>query len=426
MNKEELKKILILQKEELKETKKQKLIEREILPVMKKFKKTKLIKVITGIRRCGKSIFSLELLEKEKFAYVNFDDEKLSRISIEDSNKIIETLHEIYGNFKFLFFDEIQNIEGWELFVNRLQRQGYNLVITGSNAKLLSKELATHLTGRYNEIQIYPFSFREFLNYKDFKISREDIYLPKRIGSIKKYLGDYLKTGGFPEVLKYKENKNYLTTLYNGIIGKDIVTRYNIKYSKTLKEIINYIISNCSKEISYNKLKNLFDVKSVHTIKNYISYVEESYLIFQLFPFSYKTKIQLISPKKIYAIDAGLVNAISPPMFDNKTRIIENVVFLELKRKQAINPGLDLYFWNGINSAVDFVVKDGLKVKQLIQVCYSLEDDDTRKREIKGLVKASEELKCRELLIISYDEEEEIKQDGFVIRVVPLWKWLLE
>ena len=406
MNKEEIKKTLILQREELKEIKKERLIEREFLSAVKKFRKTKLIKVITGVRRCGKSIFSLELLEKEKFAYINFDDERLSEISIRDTGNIMELLHEIYGNFKYLFFDEIQNIKGWELFVNRLQRQGYNIIITGSNGKLLSKELATHLTGRYIDIQVYPFSFREFLKYKNLDISEKDFYLPKKTGMIKKEFSKYLKTGGFPEFLKYKESRAYLTNLYNGIIGKDIVTRYNIKYSKTLKDIANYLISNCSKKISYNKLKNLFDVKSVHTIKNYISYIEEAYLVFQLFPFSYKTKVQLISPKKIYIIDSGMINSISSVMFDNKTRLIENVVFLELKRMQALNTGLEFYYWKDYQQReVDFVVKEGLKVKQLIQVCYSMEDEETRKREIKGLLKASKELKCKDLLVITFDDE---------------------
>ncbi len=422
MNKTELKAVLIAQKKEIEGILKDNIIDREILESSKKYMDSNMIKVVTGIRRCGKSVFSMQLLKDENFAYVNFDDEKLSGISAEDLNDVLEILHEIYGDFKYLFLDEMQNIEKWELFVNRCRRQGYNIVLTGSNAKMLSKELAAHLTGRYIELELYPFSFREFLKYFGMKYSEEDFYLPEKIGEIKKRLGEYIETGGFPEVLKYGEIRaRYLTDLYNAIIGKDIITRYNIRHSKTLKDMAAYLISNYGSFMSYNKLKNIFNIKSVHTIENYVSYIEESYLIFQLFSFSFKVKEQLISPKKIYAIDTGMINAVSSKTFDNKSRLIENIVFLELKRlgKETF------YYKSKQQEEVDFVLKEGLKAKQLIQVCHSLDDENTKNREIKALLKASEELKCKNLLVITWDYEAEEEIKGRKIIYKPLWRWLL-
>jgi len=423
MNKTELKAVLIAQKKEIETSLKDNIIDREILKSSKKYMESNLIKVVTGIRRCGKSVFSMQLLKDENFAYVNFDDEKLSVVKAEDLNDVLEVLHEIYGDFKYLFLDEMQNIEKWELFANRCRRQGYNILLTGSNAKMLSKELAARLTGRYIELELYPFSFREFLKYFGMKYSEEDFYLPEKIGEIKKRLGEYIETGGFPEVLKYGEIRaRYLADLYNAIIGKDIITRYNIRHSKMLKDMAAYLISNHSSFMSYNKLKNIFNIKSVHTIENYVSYIEESYLIFQLFPFSFKVKERLISPKKIYAIDTGMINAVSSKTFDNKSRLIENIVFLELKRL-----GKEIFYYKSKQQEeVDFVLKEGLKAKQLIQVCYSLEDERTKNREIRALLKASEELKCKNLLVITWDYENEEIAEGKKIICKPLWKWLLE
>lgn len=427
MNKELLRRVLISQKEEISEFGKERLIEREMLPTAEKFRKAKLIKVITGVRRCGKSTFCRQLLKNEQFAYINFDDERLSSLTYEAADNILEILHEIYGDFTYLFLDEIQNIQKWELIANRLQRQGYNLIITGSNAKLLSKELSSHLTGRYVEIEIFPFSFREYLDYKKVRFTKEELYLPKNTAAVKKHLQDYIKTGGFPEALKYGESKTYLSNLYNGILGKDVILRYNIKYSKTLRDISNYVISNYAKEISYNKMKNMFGVKSVHTIKNYVSYLQESYMVTQLNAFSYKVKAQLIGPKKIYAIDTGLVNAISPAAVDCKGRMLENLVYLGLKRKSSANPENEIFFWKDHQKReVDFVVKAGTKIEQLIQVSFSLEGNKTLDREISSLKKASIDLKCKKLSIITWSEDKVIKQGGLEIELKPTWKWLLD
>ncbi|MEA3342739.1 MAG: ATP-binding protein [archaeon] len=428
MDKTDLKEILLAQKRETEQILKQEdIIEREILDSSKKYVDTNVIKVVTGVRRCGKSVFSNELLNQKKFAYANFDDERLFRLRTENLNDLLEVLHEIYGRFKHLFLDEVQNIQGWELFANRCRRQGYNILLTGSNSKLLSKELATHLTGRYIELGLYPFSFYEYLRYIGLTYTDEDLYMPDKIGEIKNRLLEYIESGGFPEPLKYPElEKRYLTDLYNAIITKDIITRYNVRYSKTLKDLATYLISNYSSEITYNKLKNIFNAKSVHTIENYVSYIEEAYLIFQVYPFSYKTKLQLMSPKKIYAIDTGLINALTAKHFDNRCRLIENIVALELFRKRALNQTEIYYYKSKQQQEVDFVIKNGLNIVQLIQVCYSPEHEKTREREIRALLRASEELKCENLLVITWDYTDEQKIDGKKIIFMPLWRWLLD
>ncbi len=427
MDKTELKAILLEQKREIKTIlDDESIIDREILDLSKELMDTRLIKVVTGVRRCGKSVFSLELLKGRNFAYANFDDERLYRLTTENLGDILEVLHETYGSFEYLFLDEVQNIEGWELFVNRCNRQGYNMLLTGSNAKLLSKELATHLTGRYVEFELYPFSFSEFLRYSGLAYSDEDLYLPDKKGEIKKQLSRYIELGGFPEILKYSRTRGrYITDLYNAIIGKDIITRYNIRYSKTLKDLATYLVSNYSSEITYNKLKNIFNAKSVHTVKNYVSYIEEAYLIFQLFPFSFKVKLQLMSPKKLYVIDSGLISALSAKFSDNTGRLMENTVALELFRRRT-QKNMEVYYYKSKQQEeVDFVLREGMEVKQLVQVCYDTGNDATKKREVRALIKAGRELKCKNLLVITWDDEGEEMIDGKNIVYKPLWKWLL-
>ncbi len=429
MDKTELKEVLIAQKREIEEILKGGgIIDREILDASKRYMDISTIKVVMGARRCGKSVFSLELLRQKKFAYANFDDERLFKLTTADLNGVLEVLHEIYGDFRYLFLDEVQNIDAWELFASRCRRQGYNILLTGSNSKLLSRELATHLTGRHIEIDLYPFSFREFLRYFKLAYSGDDFYLPARIGEIKKQLSRYMELGGFPEPLAYPElGRKYLTDLYNAIIGKDIITRYNVRYPKMLKDLATYLISNYSREITYNKLKNIFNAKSVHTMENYVSYIEEAYLVFQVYQFSFKTKLQMMSPKKIYAIDAGLANALSARHFDSTSRLMENVVAVELFRRKSSGTSEIYYYKSKQQEEVDFVVvAESRKVAQLIQVCHSLNDEQTKKRETRALLKASQELKCKNLLVITWDYAGEEKTDGGrKITYVPLWKWLL-
>jgi len=426
MEKRDLKDVIIDQKEELENlTKREKIIEREFFTIYKKQIDSDLVKVITGIRRCGKSVLSYQLLKHKNFAYINFDDERLVVLETKDLNTVLEVFYEVYGQFKFLLLDEVQNIRGWELFVNRLQRQGFNAVITGSNAKLLSKELATHLTGRHLALELFPFSFREFLDYYGFEINRKPLSTREK-GIIKKKFNEYIQRGGFPEALKENTNsKAYLQALYSTIIDKDVVLRHKVKYVKTLKDISNYLLSNTASQVSFNKIKNVFNLKSIHTALNYLSFLEEAYIFFFLKRLSYKYKESLIANRKVYVIDPGFINALSFKFSHNLGKLYENLVAVELLRKKATKH-IELYYWQDIyKHEVDFVIKHGLKINQLIQVCYNIKDYDTKKHEVRALVKASKELKCRNLLVITEDFEGEEIVERKKITYTPLWKWLL-
>lgn len=403
------------------------IIKREAQEHYKDIHESHLIKVIIGVRRCGKSVLTNIFLQGKKFAYMNFDDERLSNY---DTTQILSSFYEIYGkDVKTLFLDEIQNLEKWELFANRLKRLNFNIYITGSNSKLLSKELATHLTGRHIEIELFPFSFREYLMAINFKEETESS-IGK--GSIKHELKNYLDNGGFPEIIVEKENsKRYLRDLYGKIIERDIINRYDISYKKTFKEIAMALLSNPGGYISYNRLKKQFNIKSDHTVKNYISYLEEAYLIFLLNRFSYKPVEIEKSEKKVYAIDTGIINNVSIKLSNDYGGIYENSVAIELLRKKSFNSNLHIYYWkNEKHEEVDFAIKEDLKVKQLIQVCYRIDNIKTKEREIRALLKASKELNCRNLLVITEDAEEEQEVSWFgvkrKVRFLPLWKWLLE
>jgi len=422
MNKTKAKEIILEQKREAENVLKDKaIIKREVEAKIDRSLKDNLVKVIIGVRRSGKSILAHRLLQNKTYGYLNFDDERLLGIKTNDLNSLLEILNEITPQANYLLLDEIQNITGWELFANRLKRNGYNLVITGSNSKLLSSELATHLTGRHFEIELYPLSFKEFLLYQGKTFSQDDFYLTNKRAEIKKYLNEYLLLGGFPELFKVQMKEQYLRDLHNKIINRDIVERHNIRYVKTLKEISLFLLSNFGSKITYHKIKNVFDLKSVHTVKKYINYLESAYLISELAPFSFKIKEQIKKPRKVYGIDLGLIRAVSANFSPNTGRALENLVFLEFKKRKQ-----DIYFYaNQKDKEVDFVVKKGLKAKELIQVCFDLSDQVTSKRELKGLLSASLELKCNNLTIITWDEEREEKIKGKKIKIMPLWKWLL-
>ncbi|MBM4177389.1 ATP-binding protein, partial [Candidatus Gribaldobacteria bacterium] len=341
MNKTKAKEIILEQKREAENVLKDKaIIKREVEAKIDRSLKDNLVKVIIGVRRSGKSILAHRLLQNKTYGYLNFDDERLLGIKTNDLNSLLEILNEITPQANYLLLDEIQNITGWELFANRLKRNGYNLVITGSNSKLLSSELATHLTGRHFEIELYPLSFKEFLLYQGKTFSQDDFYLTNKRAEIKKYLNEYLLLGGFPELFKVQMKEQYLRDLHNKIINRDIVERHNIRYVKTLKEISLFLLSNFGSKITYHKIKNVFDLKSVHTVKKYINYLESAYLISELAPFSFKIKEQIKKPRKVYGIDLGLIRAVSANFSPNTGRALENLVFLEFKKRKQ-----DIYFY---------------------------------------------------------------------------------
>ena len=362
------------------------------------------------------------LLKGKNFAYMNFDDERLANF---DPGQILPSFYEVHGkNFDFIFLDEIQNLDKWELLVNHLNRIGFNVLITGSNAKLLSKELASRLTGRHITIELLPFSFREYLNAAGF---RENLQTTRGISLLKHELKKYIALGGFPEIIaENEEPKIYIRELYRKIIERDIVSRYNITYKKTFRDISITLLSNPGRSISYNKIKNQFGLGSEHTAKNYLSYLEEAYMIFLLSRFSYRPVEIEKSDKKVYAIDTGLINSLSFKSTEDYGHVYENMVAIELLRRKSFNPLIELYYWKNIkHEEVDFVIKEGLKVRQLIQVCYSISDIETKKRELKGLVGACKELKLKKGIVITEDFEGREKRKGIEIVYMPLWRWLL-
>ena len=429
MNYLTLKQIIVDQRDELKSIfEKEKIIDREALNKYSAFLKSGLIKVITGPRRAGKSILCYQLLKDKTFAYINFDDENLAGLKTEDLNLVLKAFYEIYKEPEFILLDEVQNIEKWELFANRLKRQGFNLVVTGSNAKLLSKELATHLTGRHFPLELYPFSFREFLKLRNVKYQKE--YLTtKQTALIRRELESFLSSGGFPEGLKEPNPKRYLASLYSTILTKDIILRHRIRHIKTIKEFSNYLVSNFSCKVTFNKLKNIFSLKSIHTAQNYLHFLEECYLFFLIERFSFKAKEKVTAPRKVYAIDTGLINAVSFASSKNTGRLYENLVAVELMRRKAFFPKLEIYYWEDYSGKeVDFVLKEGPRIKQLLQVCYDIENYDTKMRELKSLIKAAKEIRAKrsDLLVITSDYEGEERFKKKTIKFIPLWKWLLE
>lgn len=419
----DFKSIIKEQREELEKIEKdEKIIERTNLEESKKALKYPNILAILGIRRCGKSIFSYLLAKQHKFAYINFDDERLAGLKSEDLNKILESFYELYENIDYIILDEIQNVDNWELFVNRLRRTK-KIILTGSNSKLLSGELSTHLTGRYLDKLLFPFSFREFLKLKGLKENKA--YTSQEKSEVMKFLSEYLEIGGFPEV--YKFGKGMISRIYEDILTKDIILRYNITKREEIKKLAKYLITNSSEETTYSKLGRIFNIKHVSTISNWVSYLENAFLIFKLERFDFKLKQQFIAPKKVYCIDSGLMNSIGFKFSENKGKVIENEVLLELQRRKSIDKALEVYYWKDYQqNEVDFVLKRDKKIEQLIQVSYVNSKEEIKEREINALLKASKELRCKNLLIITWDYETEEKFERNNIKFVPLWKWLLE
>ena len=418
----DLKVIIKEQRQEIEKIeKKEKIIEREMLKEAKTFLSHPNIVVVTGIRRCGKSIFSYLLEKNNKFAYINFDDERLSEVTGKELNKILEAFYELYGDVEYIILDEIQNVSGWELFVSRLRRTK-KVILTGSNSNLFSGELATHLTGRYVDIKLFPFSFHEFLTLKGFQFSKA--YTTEERARIFSYLNDYLVLGGLPEV--YKFGKAIAVKIYEDILTKDIALRYKINKVGEFKNLAKYLISNSSEEVSFTKLSNILGVKHVSTISKWVSYIENAFLIFRLERFDFKLKQQFIAPKKIYCLDTGVVDSIGFKFSENKGKILENSVAVELQRRKEKN-NLEIYYWKDARqNEVDFVIKQRTKVIQLIQATYISSKLEIKEKRIKSLLKASKELKCNNLLVITWDYEAEERIDSKKIKFVPLWKWFLE
>ena len=379
--------------------------------------------IITGPRRSGKSVFAFQAIEKqENFGYVNFEDINLN-IKAEELNKVLEAIYSLKGEPKFFLFDEIKNITGWERFISRLV-DSKNILLTGSNSNLLSKELGSSMTGRHFDHVLLPFSFREFLSYNkiQYDISK-GLSTAEKVRLLKE-LEKYLYTGGFP--IGIELGKQYLDDLYTDIIFKDVVIRHKIKLSSKMRDLADYLASSSSTEVSYNKLRNIIGLSSKHTIKEWIGFLEEAYLIFILKRFSFKKKETLKYPFKMYSIDPGFIA--SSLTSGSISKRMEEVVAIELlRRKNYLSQTNDIYYWkDSTNKEIDFLLEDSGNVKQLIQVTYASERDSINPREIDNLIIGASKLNCNNLLVITWDYEANEAINGRRIRFIPLWKWLLK
>lgn len=411
----ELSDALVTQRREIESRLKEHYVDRD---VASGWKSDNLIRVISGPRRAGKSFFAMHQLPQDgSYGYVNFDDERLvSR----EGDEIVAAMKEVSGKPGILFLDEIQNLPGWELFVNRLQRGGYRLILTGSNSQLLSSELATHLTGRYLQTTILPFSFPEVLRARGVRMTAAERQVA---------LNEYAKIGGFPEVvLKDINSREYLSSLFDAVVYKDIVKRYNIRSISAIEDLATYLTSNVASEYSFRTLSGVTRIRSVHTIRKYLGYLEQTFLFFSVPRFSFKIREQITANRKIYCIDNGFITAKTAPFSENRGRLYENLIAIVLKRHE-MNGLLTCYTWkNAQAEEVDFVIRRQNKVSELIQVCTNMGSPQTKEREVRALLKAGRDLNCTSLRILTETEDRVAQEEWFgttgTIIYEPIRKWL--
>lgn len=375
---------------------------REILPNISVFRSHALI--VTGIRRCGKSTLLRQILEVDssKHLFLSFEDPRLFNFELSDF-EILDTIIE-NSNSETLFLDEIQVINGWELYVRQKLDEGFRIAITGSNASMLSRELGTKLTGRHVSKELFPFSYSEFLTFKEMQADE-------------KSLQKYIKTGGFPEFIK-TNNQDILTELFNDILNRDIIVRHGIRDARALKNLAVYLVSNVGNLVTASKLQQPLNVKTAATILDYFSFLEDTYLVNFMPKFSYSLKVQMVNPRKIYIIDPAIINVASTSFTEDKGHLLENLIYWELKRS-----GKKLYYFNENKAECDFVVVKNEKIEQLIQVCYELLPEN-REREIRGLTEAMDFFKTNNGVIISFKQRDAFMHNGKRIEVLPAWEFL--
>ena len=387
-----------------------------------KFLESPLIKLITGPRRAGKSVLTLLLLKDRNFAYLNFDDEQLLDNFNEDA--VMQALLEVYPGFDYLLLDEIQNLEHWDVWVAKLYRRGYNLLITGSNAKLLSSEMGTVLTGRYLEIEVLPFSLTECFRYKKQEWTAE---LPDERASLMLQVEDYMHYGGFPEIISSRAiTESYLSSLFDSIVLKDIAKRYKIRKTTELYQLATYLVSMFCNEFTYSSLKDDLGFSSKSTVQKFCDYLQQTYLFFYLPRYNNKQKLMQKAPQKVYVVDNGFLASSAFQTSENRGRLLENLVFLELLRRNNKVGDNIFYYRSRNNRETDFVIREKFHVKQLIQVCYDMTGKKTEKREVDSITECADELRCDNLLIITWDQEGVLEKGGNVIRLQPYYKWCQE
>lgn len=385
-----------------------------------------LAQVVIGVRRSGKSTICHKVLLQNniRYAYANLDDDRLFDLETSDLNTLLSCIYQLYGqDINYILLDEIQNVDGWHLFVNRLLRTGFHVFVTGSNAKLLSSELATHLTGRYNEIKLYPFSFAEYCDYN--KIDTDSI-TTKAKAQVKAAFTDYLVNGGFPELGHVHNKRAYVQGLINTVINKDIKQRYRLRNIEALQLIANHIVNNTCQEINYDELTELFGLGSAVTTKKYVGYLTQAFLILQIHKFSFKSKIRLRDSKG-YVIDTGLIaNRSESLLNENKGWRLENIVYIELLRRAA-PLFYDIYYYKPTSRSkeVDFVICEQGRVVELVQVAYDIDSPKTFRREKEALLQASTKLQCNKLTLVAFSETRDETIQGHTIHIFSAIDWLL-
>lgn len=388
-----------------------------------------LAQVVIGVRRSGKSTLCAKVMMESKlpFGYINFDDDRLGKLTRDDFDPLLQTLYRLNGDFKHLLLDEVQNIEGWELFVNRMLRQGMRVIITGSNANLLSGDLATHLTGRHHKIELYPFSFHEYCQAHNVDITS---YSTKAIALRERALDEYLFQGGFPELLNLNEAEqtDYVRSLVRTIVEKDIAKRYKIRYVETLKNIADQVLDEFTNEQSSSSIQEKHHLSSAHTAKNYLQYIQNAYLVYGVPRFSLKS-IERRSVNKYYAMDNAMVAKREGALLtESMGPRLENIVAIELKRRASIDD--QIYYLRKVREyEVDFVRVRNHHVQELIQVTYDFREPSTKlfNREVGNLFKAGKLLRCDNLtLVMAYGEKRDIVQDDKTVHCVLASDWLLQ
>ena len=377
--------------------------------------------VVIGVRRSGKSTLCFQALESAdvKYAYADFDDERLQGIDAGQLNELLEVLYKIYGDFEYLFLDEIQDVDGWHLFVNRMLRKKMHVVITGSNAKLLSSELATHLAGRAKEIHLYPFSFAEYCAMKGIDTERQST---KAEGIRRAAFDEYMRHGGFPELLSISDKRAYVSALVDNILKRDIEQRYNISYKAAFEQLAQHLLNVSPTSIVTTDLADTFHIKSEHTVKNYLAYLRQAFILIGIRKYTAKSKVR-VTQEKVYAVDVALMNQRADAFAgDNLGCRLETVVLLHLMKRCKQN-GWDLYYLKERSGECDFIVCSGKTVMQAIQVSYDTAAEKTRKREINGLLLANRQTQCEDLLLLTDHEYGDMVKDGHRITIRPVYDW---
>jgi predicted AAA+ superfamily ATPase len=394
------------------------LVQREIQGAITPWLKQREIISIVGVRRSGKSSL-LRLLAQDIMDKADFTDFKPS-----DFEKILEASDEVLepGGKKYFFLDEVQKVSGWERWLNRLyELENIKILVTGSNTDLISSKVSSSLTGRSRQVANFPFSFREYLAFKGHAGTGKDRPLRREDkGAIRKHLSEYVRIGGFPEVVKIGD-ESLLEQYFKDILYRDVIAGHSVRNQREVRELALYLASNPGAILSLANLKNMIQVKSLNTVKNYLEMFEGVFLFMRLNLFDFSVKRQIYNPPKFYPVDTGLSDAVGFHSSPNEGKALETLVFLDMKRK-----GQDVYYWKSKRGKeVDFVVRKGRKVEEAVQVSLSLKGPGTMEREIDGLKSAQEELGAKHLVLITENEEREIKESGLRIQVIPLWKRLL-